>query len=137
MGYVIEQQTYETLPTGDYSAEISRVELEEGQFGQQLKFSFDLLGEKEGRTLLGWASCRFSPKSKLYGWTRAAFGGGPIDRGYNLNTDDLIGRKVTLTVLASSRDDGTEFNKIDAVKTYRNGQAAAAAVPSVEPEPVF
>jgi len=134
MGYKIEQTVYEVLPTGDYPASIGRIELEDGQYGQQLKFSFDLLVEEYAdRTLLGWASAKFSTKSKLYGWTRAALGGQPIDPAYVLDTDDLIGKKVLLTVLVKQKDDGSgiEFNKIDSVRPYRNGQA-----PVQQPEPV-
>jgi len=135
MGYEFELQTYIPLDEGNYPAEIARIELETGQFGQQLKFSFDLLGEHEGRTLLGWASAKFSSKSKLYAWTRAALGGQPMEPGYLLNTDDLIGRKVNLTVERESREDGSEYNKVSRIRPYQNGQAPVQP-PVRQPEPV-
>lgn len=151
MGYKIEQETFDCLPVGDYPALINEIELVDGQFGEQLKFSFALQGEHQGRTLLGWASAKFSPRSKLYSWTRAAFGGRGIPMDYNLDTDHLLGKMVTLTVLTRRKQDGTEFNKIDEVKPYRNGNGRAPAeaekpershvqqivdeIPGFEPEP--
>ncbi len=129
MGFKIAQKVYEVLPTGDYPAEIIQVDLTDGQFGQQLKFSFDLLGKNQ--TLWGWASASFTTKSKLYGWTRAAFGGKSIPANYGLDTDHLIGRRVLLTVVVARKEDGTEFNKIQDVRPYLNGNGNG-----VQPVPI-
>lgn len=116
---IIEQTQYELLPVGEYKAEITDVEPDEGNFGLQLKFTF-AVQDKEGEThtLMGWTSARFSPKSKLYAWARAAFNA-DIPQDYNLNTDDLIGRPVKLTVLTRMKEDGSEFNRIEAVRPWR------------------
>lgn len=127
MGFKIQQKVYEVLPTGDYPATIEAIELSDGQYGQQLKFSFGLDGKNQ--TLWGWASASFTTKSKLYGWTRAAFGGRPIPPNYTLDTDDLIGKQVLLTVVVATKDDGAEFNKIENVRAYLNGQQPAMAQP--------
>lgn len=121
MGFKIDQKVYELIPVGEYPAEIIQVDLETGQYGQQLKFSFSLDGKNQ--TLWGWASASFTTKSKLYAWTRAAFGGRPVPPNYNLDTDHLIGRKVLLTVIIARKDDGQEYNKISDVRPYLNGNA--------------
>ena len=115
----IAQTFYEPVPTGRYVARISEIEEADGQYGPQLKFSFDLPPDEEGqpRSLIGWTSQRFSPKSKLYGWVKAAFGGGVIDRQYTFNSDELIGKKVFLTVVEKTGDNGI-FNKIEDVTPY-------------------
>lgn len=64
----IEQEYYEPIPTGKYPAKIKTIEEADGQFGPQLKFTFDLPTNEndDPRTLLGWTSQKFSNKSKLY-----------------------------------------------------------------------
>ena len=132
MGFKIAQKVFETIPTGDYPAEIEAVELTDGQFGQQLKFTFTLDGKNQ--SLWGWASASFTTKSKLYTWTRAAFGGKPIPPNYNLDTDHLIGKKVLLTVVTARKDDGSEFNKITDVRPLLNGNGPQpGAQPTVQP----
>lgn len=132
MGFKINQKVFETIPTGDYPAEIEAVELTDGQFGQQLKFTFTLDGKNQ--SLWGWASASFTTKSKLYAWTRAAFGGKPIPPNYNLDTDHLIGKKVLLTVVVARKDDGSEFNKIQDVRPLLNGNGPQpAAQPTAQP----
>jgi hypothetical protein len=97
MSITIEQKVYEVIETGQYPAKITDIEAVSGQYGDQLKFTFTLpSSEGNTRTLLGWCSAKFCPKSKLYEWTQAAMGGAPIDREYNFNSDDVIGKPVTL-----------------------------------------
>ena len=117
----IEQTIYEPVPTGRYSAKIVDIEETEAQFGPQLKFTFELPPDEDGenRTIFGWCSKKFSSKSKLYGWTRAALGGNSIDRSYMFNSDDLIGRKVTLSVTEEQGELGI-VNKISSVIPYVN-----------------
>jgi hypothetical protein len=141
MGIQVEQTVYEVLPTGEYLASVSEIEQEDGQFGQQLKFVFEVgSGDFEGVTLWGWTSMKFSNKSKLYKWTKAAFGGADVPQEYTFDSDDLLGRKVVLTVVVNTKDDGSEFNRVDAVKPYRQpktGNGAQAAPPSPPPPPTF
>lgn len=120
MGIQIKQVVYEVLETGEYPAEVTEIALENGQFGEQLKFTFEL---ENGHSLWGWASAKFSTKSKLYAWTQAILNQ-QISPTYVLDTDDLVGRKVKLVVVTEERDDGREFNKITRLKPFQqNGQA--------------
>ena len=129
----IEQTFFDPVPTGKYPARIVEIEESTGQFGPQLKFRFELPPEEDGepRTLLGWTSQKFSTKSKLYSWTKAALGGLPIDRSYSWNSDDLIGKKVLITVMEKEGDEGV-YNKIDALSPY--DQEAERPTPPPLPE---
>jgi hypothetical protein len=120
MGFQIKQTRTEILPGGEYPAEIATIEAADGQFGPQLKITFDLL-DRPGRSLMGWCSQKFSPKSKLYLWTKAAFGGHDIPPAWTFDSDRLIGKKVILSVVRRRDDDGDEYNRIDNVLSWHNG----------------
>lgn len=115
MSIKITQVHYQPLPTGEYKAEIINIEITEGQYGEQLKFTFNLHDQKENRTLIGWASAKFSSKSKLYAWTKAALGGNDIPPSMGFDSDNLIGRNVILVVTEKQGDNGI-INKIEALK---------------------
>ncbi len=127
MNRTIKQTHFEALPVGEYQANIGAAALEEGQFGTQVKFRFDLTTAGfEDRSVTGWASATFSPKSKLFRWAAAAFGR-DIPADYDLNLDHLLDRPVTLVLVTKTGDDGREFNKIHEVKpARRNGYPATA-----------
>ena len=116
MGIVIEQENFETLPMGEYPARIVDVNETVGQYGRQIVFSFAIDGGAfDGRMLKGWTSATFGRKSKLYSWTRAAFGQ-EIPEDYDLDTDHLLGRTVRLGIIVRLKaETGEEFNKIDGV----------------------
>ena len=130
MSITIEQTIYEPIPTGKYTAKIAEIEESDGQFGPQIKFRFELPPDEEGETksLLGWASQKFSTKSKLYAWTKAALGGGPIDRSYAWSSDDLLGKKVYITVVEKEGDEGV-FNKIDGISPFNQQSPQPAPLP--------
>ena len=131
MGYKLELRHFDVIPAGEYPAKITNVEKDDGQFGEQLRFTFSLQPNKDGerRELIGWTSFVFSNRSKLFKWVRSVlFDGGQIPRDYVLETDDLIGRPAVLVVIKKLSDDGEEFNKIVDVLPYRQQ-------PPAEPEP--
>lgn len=130
----VQQTVYETLPTGDYSAVVAEIAEAEGMYGPQAAWLFTINeGPHSGDQVRAWTSAKFSPKSRLYQWAQAAFGGAEIPPGYDFDSDDLIGRQVTITLVVRAKDDGTDFNRVDAVRKWRApaGQAAAAAAPSL------
>jgi len=49
MGITIKQMQLETLPEGVYQAAIAKIEAAEGQYGPQLKFTFELAEPRERR----------------------------------------------------------------------------------------
>ena len=113
----IEKSEYVTLDTGTYTATVASIYPAEGKFGPQLEWKFAL--DPEG-AMKAWTSQAYSPKSKLFAWARAILGEAPE----TLDTDDLIGKPVRLSVLTKTHDDGSEYNKVDAVLAPRAGQKA-------------
>ena len=135
MPIIIEQAQYTIVPTAEYKARIVEIDEDEGQFGPQVKFSFIILGgEYDGQTLLGWCSAKFSSQSKLYHWTRAAFSA-DIPTDYSFNSDDLLNRKVALTVVIKQKDDGSEFNRIEDVRGSNSTGPAPTPQPVAPPPP--
>lgn len=128
----VQQTVYEVLPTGDYSAMIESIEDSEGMFGPQACWTFAIdEGEHQGSKVKAWTSAKFSPKSRLYQWTQAAFGGADIPPAYDFYSDDLLGRKVTISLVVKVKpEDGTEFSKVETVRKWR---PAGAQLPGIPP----
>ncbi len=115
MGIKIEQTTYDVVPTGEYRAVISEITAAEGKFGPQLQIKGTInAGPYAGNTFLCWVSTKFSPKSKLYEWVEAALG--TVSKSYVFDSDDLIGKEVTATLVVRELDGGGEVNRVDRVK---------------------
>lgn len=134
MGITINRTETQPIPASIYAATIENIEQAEGKFGPQIKAKF-LIEEEgfEGKTLTGWASLTFSPKSKLYGWVQAAvFGGRDVPASYKVfDSDHLIGRRVFLSVTTEKGSDGELYNKVKDLLPYRT--RAAQPVPSAQP----
>lgn len=111
----IEKQEFIVLDTGTYTATVASIEPTEGQFGPQLQWDFRL---EDGSSQRAWCSTSLSPKSKLFAWSRALLGEVPD----TLDTDDLIGLPCRLSIVLKTKDDGSEFNKVDAVLAPKPGQ---------------
>jgi len=131
MGIVIKQTAVgDPLPVGEYIAQIAGIEKQPGQYGEQLRFKFQISdGVHAGRSLTGWTSTAFSPKSKLYKWAQAAFGGAVIPATWDFDSDKIVGRSVRLVVVVKLGDDGLEWNKIDDVLPVKRAGAPAASAP--------
>lgn len=119
MTILIKQTPFKPIPTGKYLAKIAEIK-ESDQFGPQLLITFELPEDDEGvtRTLMGWTTQKFYPISKLYEWTKAIFGGGPIDREYTFNSDDLIGMPVYINVVVEESEIGP-YNTISNLSPYK------------------
>ncbi|GAF92247.1 unnamed protein product, partial [marine sediment metagenome] len=117
-GTRIQQTFIMTWPVGEYVGKIDKITEKEGIYGPQLQIAFKLVQmDPNASPVLGWCSQTFSNKSKLYAWTKAAFGGGDIPKAYTFDSDDLIGKKVLLTLVIRDREDGTPFNRIDSLRS--------------------
>jgi hypothetical protein len=123
----LEQTVYETVPAGRYAARVQKIESDQGQWGTFLKIVFEL---DSGVTVVGAASAKFSNRSKLYRWTKALLGGKPIPKGWDLDTDVLVGRCCEIVVDLAQNGDG-EFNRIDAVLPAARTAAPAPAEPDI------
>lgn len=118
-----EKQVWEVFPTGEYLAQITDFEEESGNFGPQFRIKFELVKPKAhaGKSISGWCSQKLisgNKKSKLWGWVEAAWNR-PVEVGEEVDLDDLVGRQVVLVVITESKEDGTEYNKISAIKPYK------------------
>ena len=106
MARTLTYEETQAIPTGDYEAVITEVEEDEGQFGAQYKYIFQITnGEAKGTNLFGWSSQKLSAKSKYREWAVAALGRN-IGPGDQLTVDDLVGKPIRITVLRQSADDG-------------------------------
>lgn len=131
---IIPQTKFETIPVGEYEVEVVDALVEDGKFGEQVQFTVQVVGgDHDGKMLKAWTSCSFNPKSKLYGWASALFGAA-IPDDYDLNTDQLIGRRARAVVLVKEKTDGQLFNKIDALWPLNSPQSALPGVNNGQPK---
>ena len=122
MARTLTYEETQAIPTGDYEAVITEVEEDEGQFGEQYKYIFQITnGEAKGTNLFGWSSQKLSKKSKYREWAVAALGR-TIGPGDELTVDDLVGKPIRITVLREASDDGSEYNKVKSVLPPTIGQ---------------
>ena len=129
MGIHIKQSHYEALPNGEYVAQIAAIEEEASKFGPQLRFTFDLAApDLVGRTMTGWCSAKFSPKSKLFLWTQAALGATALGATTEFDSEVLLERIVRLDVVTVQRPDGSTYNKIRGVRAAIYGDTAPLPV---------
>ena len=115
-----------TIPMGQYPAQVKEISAEEGQYGAQYKYVFEISdGDYEGTNLWAWSSQKFSAKSKLKKWAMAAtqqtFASG--DQFY---PSSMAGKPVQIVVLVEQNEDGGEYNKIKSVLAPALGQQKAA-----------
>ena len=120
----IDKNDYVVLDTGTYLATVLTIEQVEGKFGNQLQWDFRL---EDGSTTRAWCSMSLTPKSKLYAWSKALLGEVPD----TLETESLIGMPCRLSIVAKTREDGSEYNKVDSVLAPKAGQKKR---PVPEPE---
>jgi hypothetical protein len=135
MGITVTRTVYEVLPEDIYMAEVLDIEEVEGDYGDQLKFTFDLV-ELDDRQQLGWCSKKLSPKSKLWAWTRALLGSEPDG---DLDCDRLINRKCRLSLSVETKD-GVEYNRIKDILPMARATIKPRPQPVVaqaQPEPEF
>ena len=148
MAIRIEQTKFDQVPTGAYPAVIADLEMVTGQYGEQIQWQLKIEQpgtDWDGIPLSAWTSAKFSPKSKLYAWTRAAFDGKDIPTDYTWNSEHLMGKRVMVVVVEKIKPDGTEFSKVEDLRPMKPlvaapAQQTAAAVqqpwapPPVEPD---
>lgn len=91
----------------DFTAEVVRIEQktlpfkdDDGNEIHQLEFSFKIQdnGEYFGHWVKGQAGLPFNdhPRNKLRFWAQNILGGVELNSGFQLNTDDLVGRKCRI-----------------------------------------
>lgn len=127
------------VPAGVYVARVKSLEEDDGQYGAQIKFTFEIrevlacddddperwIGEEKW----GWCSDILTPNSKLFKWSRQILGG-DFDIGDELNLDDMLGKTVRITV-GENKNGNLAITDLAA---HRPKKAAKARKPAPEPE---
>jgi len=110
MALTLTVQSNEPMPTGEYTVELTAIELVDTQYGKQLKWTF--LVPEHKRTLVAYSSLSSSPKSKCVRWASALLNR-PISVGEQVDLQSLVGKTAIASVVRKRKDDGTEYNTID------------------------
>lgn len=107
--------TPDPLPTGEYDARLVNIETADGQFGTQLKFTFELTDPAHnGRRLTAYARLSESVRGKLTQYVGALLGR-PLQAGEVIDWNALMNRPARLVVLKAVKPDGTTYNKVESV----------------------
>ncbi len=140
-----EKQEFEVIPTGEYLAAFTDYEEETGQYGEQIKITWEIEkpAKYAGKKRLDWCNKKLSKGAKTSKlWNRVeALMNRPIEIGEDVDLDSLIGRDVVLVIVEETKDDGTPNAKIASVKAYKRQEAfpkpeagKPAAKPKAKPE---
>lgn len=114
----IRENGWTLVPADVYSAKVEKIEELDLEYGPCAKFVFRITdGDYAGEMVDGLASLGkdgISPKSKLYTWI-LAITGQSLEEIEEFELDDLVGKPCRLNVTEKKKDDGTEYNRIEAV----------------------
>ena len=117
-----EKQEYESIPTGEYLAAFTDYEEETGQYGEQIKLTWEIEKPKAyaAKKRFDWCNKKLSKGSKSSKlWNRIeSLMNRPIEIGEDVNLDALIGRQAILVIVEEAKDDGTTNSKIASIKPY-------------------
>lgn len=100
----------EALKTGTYRAHVEKIEVTEGEYGEQIKWLFRLQPPHGDRELSAWCSSTFSGGSKLFHWWSVLNPNANPKAGFD--SDACVGKPCTLSVVQKQSDKGA-FNRID------------------------
>jgi hypothetical protein len=119
---------YDPLATGEYDARLVSIEAVDGQYGTQVRFTFELTDSAHsGRRLTAYARLSDSVKGKLAQYVGALMGR-PLQAGEFIDWQILLNRTCRLVVLKAVKPDGTTYNKVE-------GVLPAPAQPTPAPQP--
>jgi hypothetical protein len=124
MAITLTAQGKEPLPTGEYRVELTAIELSDGPYGEQLRWTFRVV--EAGRHLVAYSTLSPSLASKCMRWASALLGR-PIQPKEQVEFDALIGKTAIAVVVKKRKEDGREFNTIDDLLPLRSTTAAADA----------
>jgi hypothetical protein len=105
---------------GIYPAVVERLEVQNGQFGEYLRWNFMAPTAKgEAITVTGLTSTIFNPKSKMYSWA-SAVKGKQFDVHEELDTDTLHNQRCRVYLTVEEVDGGESINQIEKVLPPEN-----------------
>lgn len=105
------------IPEAMYKAKVVAVEVDDGQFGEQIIWTFKIIkGKLKKKELKFWSDVTATPKNKT-GKCLKAFGKRKIRDG-EFNIEKLIGKKCRIIVEDHTTKAGDETSKITQVLPY-------------------
>lgn len=127
---ITDSQEFESPPAGVYAAVCEAIEESDGQFGPSYKWVWKLaevLSTEDddeaadfiGDDIWGWSSQSASTKGKFVKWAAAHLGQQALSPGQVIDTDDLIGATVRLTIEQVTKDDGSTGHKVASVGVHK------------------
>lgn len=134
MARQIMAEDYEVIPVGEYPMKITDIADDDGQFGKQFKIKMTVAaGEYKDVSLSYWTPAKLTSGNKLGMLLQAC--GIEWESGDMVDIDEIKGKIVSGIVIKSQKKtDGSEFNKIEGVRQYKQ-KAKAKAAPAPPPEP--
>lgn len=117
---VTEAEAQEPIPEGVYKAIVKEIEEGEGEFGEYIKFTFEITDESQkGVTRSSVASKKLSllksgKTSKLYEYVKALTKSEP-ETGEEFDVETLKGLPCQIFVKNGKEKDGILYQNIDAV----------------------
>ena len=103
------------IPEGIYKAKLESVEVEDGQYGEQIVWTLRPTKKKyKGKTLKTWSPIEANPQNKT-GKYMKAFGLKKIKKDTEFNIEKLVGRKCRVIVEDHTTTKGDETSKITSV----------------------
>ncbi len=134
MALTITAQSNEPIPTGEYRVELTAIELVDGNYGKQFKWTFAV--PDEGRTLTAYSRVSASLKSKCMQWASALLNRA-IEPNEDVDFGKLVGKTATAVIVRKKKDDGTEYNSIDNLLPLRKARAEVSTKRAEEPDDPF
>lgn len=134
---ITAQESAPPVDPGTYDAIVEDITVEDGQFGPQYKFVFELVGQTkdDGSPIKqwGWASQTLTPLSKLFKWVSAIDGKMP-PMGVAFDIDSMIGKSCQVFVNNVDGPTGPKLKIVDVLGPKKRAAAAppAAARPATE-----
>jgi hypothetical protein len=114
----LRAEDYEVLPAGIYAVRLVAVEARESDGGVYLRWLFEVEdAEFGGATLSAVSSARLTPKAKARQWAEV-FLGRKLERGEEIDFDELIGRRALASVIATERN-GATYNTVESLAPLR------------------
>jgi len=131
------------LEAGVFKAKLISVDMDDGQYGPQAKFVFELDGitaedGSPGR-LWAWSSFKLTPATKLHRWVMALGGKRPVP-GQQYNLSALVGAHCRVLVELKETDDGPRprvHEVMPALKVAKPTAPCDACVDCSEPAEVY
>jgi hypothetical protein len=130
MALTLTAQSNEPLGTGEYLVELTAIELVDGQYGKQLKWTFLVPDHK--RTLVAYSSFSASLNSKCMKWASALLNRA-IEPNEQVDFEKLVGRTAIAVVVRKQKDDGSEYNRIDNLLPIRKSRAEQRTLDENDP----